>query len=43
MIKTQEKIGVLVRKNNEIKLKTIRKKQLEEIIKDIERKYEEED
>ena len=38
----QEKIGVLLRKNNEIKIKIIRKKDLEEIAKKLERKYEEE-
>jgi len=38
----QEKIGVLLKKNNEIKLKIIRKKDLEELAKKLEAKYEEE-
>ena len=39
----QEKIGVLLKKNNEIKLKIIKKKDLEELAKKLERKYEEEE
>jgi len=38
----QEKIGVLLKKNNEIKIKIIRKKDLEELAKKLETKYEEE-
>ena len=39
----QEKIGVLLKKNDEIRLKIIRKKDLEELAKKLERKYEEEE